>query len=60
MLIILLAMCMTTSSKENTKLNNKCTIMCVQDEHAATAENKIADKEETILSPLNLFMIHAQ
>ena len=34
--------------------------MCVQDEHTATAENKIADKEETIFSPLNLFMIHAQ
>lgn len=57
MLVIFLLVCLTTSSKQNSQATNAgCSAMCMQEAGANTKE--VA--EESILSPINLFMIHAQ
>ncbi|MBI1783469.1 MAG: hypothetical protein HYR66_19205 [Sphingobacteriales bacterium] len=58
MLVIFLMVCLTTSSKQNSQGStaNSCRTMCMQETGGDTKEAA----EESILSPINLFMIHAQ
>jgi hypothetical protein len=59
MLIVLLAMCLTTASKQSSNETTKCSISCCQEVKATTiAQEK--ENDDAILSPINLFMIHAQ
>ncbi|MBI2731626.1 MAG: hypothetical protein HYX40_12915 [Sphingobacteriales bacterium] len=61
LLVMLLMMFLATSSKETSTLNGKCSTMCMQDNGDVSASViKEEAEEEMVLSPINLFMIHAQ
>lgn len=58
MLATFLMLCLTTASKQTNSITPVCkATLCIQDNSNAP---EAAQEEETILSPINLFMIHAQ
>lgn len=59
-LILLMALCISSSSKENNhSLQKSCSGFCA-DGNASVKTIVTEQQEEAILSPVNLFMIHIQ
>jgi hypothetical protein len=60
LLVILLMMFLSTSSKESSIKNGKCSAMYMQESGVSASVNTAEAEDELVLSPINLFMIHAQ
>ena len=59
-MILFLALCMSTSSKQtNHSMTKSCSAICAE-ENAPGKTTAAVEQQEAVLSPVNLFMIHIQ
>ena len=61
MMILLMAVCIATSSKEtNHSMTKSCSAICAEENAGTKTVVAEEQQQEAILSPVNLFMIHIQ